>query len=92
MIDVTSAGASLKPVSLGIDWGYGVMAIGSIYGYLSTDIESYPLGTYNAKAGVITFPVNSLFIQDDDGPAICKKNPTYLYLSAEAYINSLTEE
>lgn len=92
VIDVTKAGAYLHPVSMGIDWGYGTMSTGSIYGNLSNNAATYPLGTYDEKAGVITFPLNSLYLNDDDGPAVVKKNPTYLYLSAEAYINSLTEE
>lgn len=93
VIDVTPAGASLAPVCLGIDEGssYGYMWIGSIYGNLSTNITAYPLGIYDEAAGVITFPLNSLFIQDNDGPSICNKNPTYLYLSADAYIASMDE-
>lgn len=91
IIDVTSEGAALSPVSMGINWNYGVMSTGSIYGNLSMNKAAYPLGTYDAEAEVITFPLNSLYIQDNDGVAICKSNPTYLYLSAEAYINSLEE-
>ena len=91
IIDVTSQGAYLYPVSLGINWGYGEMFTGSIYGNLSNNIGAYPLGIYDEEAGSITFPLNSLYLEDEDGPVPANKNPTYLYLSAEAYINSLIE-
>ena len=91
IIDVTSQGAYLHPVSMGINWGYGEMFTGSIYGNVSNNIGAYPLGIYDEEAGVITFPINSLYLEDEDGPVPANKNPTYLYLSAEAYINSIIE-
>ena len=64
-------------------------------GNLSTNINSYPLGVYNEKAGSITFPANSLYVSMadyQDGGAYPCTNPSYLYLSAEAYLNSLETE
>ena len=89
---MTKEGASLKPVQYGMDWGYGMFSGGSVYGNLSTNINSYPLGVYNEKAGSITFPANSLYVSMadyQDGGAYPCTNPSYLYLSAEAYLNSL---
>lgn len=95
VIDVTKEGASLKPVQYGMDWGYGMFSGGSVYGNLSTNINSYPLGIYNEKAGSITFPANSLYVSMadyQDGGAYPCTNLSYLYLSAEAYLNSLETE
>ena len=95
IIDVTKEGASLKPVQYGMDWGYGMFSGGSIYGNVSTNISSYPLGIYNEKAGSITFPANSLYVSMaayKDGAASPCGTPSYLYLSAEAYLNSLEAE
>lgn len=58
-------------------------------------MNSYPLGVYNEKAGSITFPANSLYVSMadyQDGGAYPCTNPSYLYLSAEAYLNSLETE
>lgn len=92
---MTKEGASLKPVQYGMDWGYGMFSGGSVYGNLSTNINSYPLGVYNEKAGSITFPANSLYVSMadyQDGGAYPCANPSYLYLSAEAYLSSLEAE
>lgn len=91
-IDVTSQGAALSPVDLGMDWGYGMFSIGSVYGNLSTNIATYPLGTYDEEAGCITFPANSLYIKMVDyseGAASPCANPSYLYLNGDAYLESL---
>lgn len=95
IIDVTKEGASLKPVQYGMDWGYGMFSGGSVYGNLSTNINSYPLGIYNEKAGSIIFPANSLYVSMadyKDGGAYPCSTPSYLYLNAEAYLNSLEAE
>lgn len=95
IIDVTKDGASLKPVEYGMDMGYGMFSGGTVYGNLSTNISAYPLGVYNEKAGSITFPASSLYVSmagyQDGGKYPCS-NPTYLYLSADAYLNSLEAE
>lgn len=95
IINVTSAGASLTPVSLGVDWGYGEFSIGQIYGYVSSSISNYPLGVYHESAGYIEFPANSLYISMADyqsgGKYPCT-NPTYVFLSAEAYTNYLASQ
>ena len=88
VITITKDGASIAPVSMGIDYGYGEMSMGSVYGYLSSNITSYPLGTYTetATGGNITFPANSLFLSDNDGPTPCSKGATVLYLSAADFM------
>lgn len=95
IIDVTKDGASLKPVEMGMAWSYGMFSCGSIYGYISQNIGSYPLGVYDEKAGSITFPENSLYISMagyKDGAASPCGTPSYLYLSADAYLASLNPE
>lgn len=77
-------GVSMQVARTGLDLGYGEMIIGSVYGNLSSDIKTYPLGTI--ANNVITFPVNSLFIQDNDGASPAGKNETKLYLSMDDYI------
>lgn len=93
VIDITSNGAALSPVDLGMAWSYGMFSCGSVYGNLSSNIASYPLGIYNEKAEKITFPANSLYISMKDykeGAAYPCSTPSYLYLSGEAYLASLT--
>ncbi len=99
VINVTEKGASLTPVAIGADWGYGPMTIGTVVGNLTssdgaviTDTNSYPLGVYNEKAGVITFPKNSFFINLPQQGIYLNSIPSYLYLSAEAYINAVSGE
>lgn len=93
IITVTKEGASIAPVSMGIDYGYGEMSMGSIYGNLSDNIGSYPLGTYKETktGGSIVFPINSLFINDNDGAVPCSKGATVLYLSAEDFMAASEE-
>lgn len=91
-IDITSQGAALSPVDLGMAWAYGMFSIGSVYGNLSTNIATYPLGVYNEKAKCITFPAKSLHIKMvdyKDGAASPCSNPSYLYLDGESYLASL---
>ena len=92
LIDITSNGAFLHATSMGINWGYGEMFTGSIYGNISNNLGAYPLGIYYEEDDYIMFPLNSLFLEDEDGPVPAKNNPTYLYLSAEAYINAVVGE
>ena len=93
VITITKSGASLAPVSLGIDYGYGEMSMGSVYGYLSEKIDKYPLGTYTQTetGGIIEFPANSLYISDNDGAVPCSKGPTILYLSAQDFMAASEE-
>ncbi len=93
ILDVTSDGVSMSPVETGMNQGYGMFTIGSIYGNLSNNIDSYPLGTYDEKAGYIEFPKNSLFVsmaEYNDGGGYPCPNPTYLFLSADAYTNYMS--
>ena len=83
----TIDGVSMQVAKTGLDLNYGEMIIGSVYGNLSNDIKTYPLGTITGD--VITFPLNSLFIQDNDGASPAGKNETKLYLSIDAYKASL---
>lgn len=91
LIDITSNGAFLHATSMGINWGYGEMFTGSVYGNVSNNLGAYPLGVYNEEDGYIYFPINSLFLEDEDGPVPAKKNPSFLFLSAEAFINAVSE-
>lgn len=92
LIDITSNGAFLHATTMGINWNYGEMFTGSIYGNISNNLGAYPLGIYYEEDDYIMFPLNSLFLEDEDGPVPAKNNPTYLYLSAEAYINAVVGE
>lgn len=91
VITVTSSGASLAPFETGMNWGYGMISIGSIYGYLSTNIESYPLGVYNESQGYIAFPANSLYISmteyNNGGRYPASAAGSYFFLNAEALVN-----
>ncbi|MDD4727293.1 MAG: hypothetical protein PHN55_00895 [Dysgonamonadaceae bacterium] len=68
---------------IGVDWGYGMISTGSVFGNLSEKKEDFPLGIL--KDSIITFPENSLFHGDNDGkyPAPL---PTIIYLSKNVYI------
>ncbi len=96
VITVTENGASLAPVLMGMNWGYGEFEVGQIYGYLSQNIGSYPLGTYTASktGGVITWPASSLYVSmseyNDGGQYPCNA-PTVFYLSKEDYAASMEE-
>lgn len=59
----------------------------SIYGNLSTDIASYPLGVFTAseKGGKIVFAASTLFLQDNEGASPCSAGASTLYLSADDY-------
>lgn len=83
IINVSGTDASLNPVNLGIDWGYGMQSIGTIYGNISSS-TAYPLGKYDAAAGMITFGANSLYFSDNDGPTPVA-NPSYFFLNAAAF-------
>lgn len=87
-ITITKNGAYVAPLSIGIDYGYGEMVMGSVYGNLSNNIASYPLGVYTQTktGGKIVFAPNSLFLQDNDGASACSKGASVLYLSADDYM------
>lgn len=78
---------TMIPHEIGIDWGYGMTSIGSIYGYLKDDKASFPLG--ELKDGVITFPANSLFISMAsllDAAKIPAGTQTVIYMTKDAYL------
>ncbi|MCH5311667.1 MAG: hypothetical protein J1E57_06905 [Prevotella sp.] len=91
VIDVTPAGATLQPVEMGMDWGYGAFSTGTVVGNLSsggqviTDTNTYPLGVYDEAAGIVTFPAKSLYVRMVDEGVYITSVPSYLYLSADAY-------
>ncbi|MDR0982174.1 MAG: hypothetical protein LBM07_02875 [Culturomica sp.] len=53
----------VEAAGTGIDWNYGEMFIGSVYGNLSSNITAYPLGTVSGK----TIDLGAMFVADDDG-------------------------
>lgn len=74
---------------IGVAWSYGMMSIGSVYGNLSQNIGTYPLGTL--EDGVITFPANSLYFSMANyksGAKYPSSTPTIIYLTKEAYIKA----
>lgn len=91
VIDVTPAGATLQPVEMGMDWGYGAFSTGTVVGNLTsggqviTDTNTYPLGVYDEAAGIVTFPAKSLYVRMVDEGVYITSVPSYLYLSADAY-------
>ncbi|WP_319480680.1 hypothetical protein [uncultured Draconibacterium sp.] len=83
----TSGDVFMSAHELGVSWSYGMFSIGSVYGNISENIGSYPLGTLSN--GVITFPANSLYISMadyEDGGEYPASTPTYIYLTKEAFI------
>src|SRR5690554_221461 len=88
-IEIYNNGEVFVPASdIGVDWGYGMISIGSVYGNTSTDDKgAYPWGTF--KDDVITFPGSSLYFSMaayQSGGKYPAGNPTTIYLSKEAYI------
>lgn len=87
--------ASLTPTNMGMDWGYGMFSTGSIYPSVSSNIASYPLGTYDKDAGTVSFPVNSLYVSManyNNGSKYPTTLPACLYLSDDAFINNQSKE
>lgn len=92
LIKVTEQGAFIQDTEMGMNWGYGSMSFGTIYGNLSENIDSYPLGTYSEAGQTITFPENSLYTnlpETESAGSYPNSMPSVLYLSAEAYQASL---
>lgn len=83
-INKKTEAATMEPHDIGLDWGYGMMSIGTILGNLSTNATAYPLGVISGDK--ITFPPSSLYIADDEGASVANKAPTLIYLTKEAYI------
>ena len=75
----------------GVEWStYGPIYMGSIFSNLTVGgapakKDEYPLGVF--KDGIITFPENSLYYQDNDGISV-HSNPTIIYLSKEIYLEA----
>lgn len=87
--------AFMEPQQMGFDWGYGYFLTGSVYGNISDDLSTYPLGEYDEENKVIFFPENSLFVSMsdlNDGAKYPCETPTYIYLSRDAYLDALQSE
>ncbi len=98
VITVTKDGASLAPVLLGMDWGYGEFSIGQIYGNIpSADVSRYPLGVFEASetGGVITWAAGSLYVSmasyNSGARYPCSAGSTYFFLSKEDYAAFMEE-
>ena len=80
VIDITSRGALWNTTDLGNDWnGYGMFTISPL-----------AYGTYDEGQGYIVFPAGSLGIEManyNPGEPAASANDTYLFLSADAFIN-----
>ncbi len=87
-IEIDNSGnVTMEPNDIGVDWSYGMISIGTIYGNVSQDISSYPLGTF--ADDVITFPSNSLYFSMagyQNGGKYPAGTPTIIYLTKEAFI------
>lgn len=84
VIDITSRGALWNTTDLGNDWGYGMFRVSPL-----------DYGIYDAGQGFVVFPAGSLGIEMSDynpGDPAASANDTYLFLSAEAFINAMGEE
>lgn len=83
IVDVDRHGvASMEEGLLGVDWGYGPFGTGSIYGNISSNINSYPLGTL--VGSTIMFPDNSLYIELPTN-GIYPAMATTIYLDSKKY-------
>lgn len=86
-IDKKTNEVFMEAHNIGVIWSYGMISIGSVYGNLSTDKDSYPLGELQDEK--ITFGASSLYISMADykeGAKAVASNPTYIYLTKDAYI------
>lgn len=86
-INTSTSDVFMDAHEIGLDWGYGMISIGSIYKNLSTNIGTYPLG--KLKDGIITFPANSLFFSEaeyNEGQAYPSTTPTKIYLTKDIFI------
>ena len=81
VIDITPKGAPWNTTEIGMNWGYGMITI-----------EPLDYGVYDAGQGYIAFPAGTLGIEMTDynpGDPAETANDTYLFLSAEAFLNSM---
>lgn len=76
---------------IGVEWAYGMHAIGSVYGNLTVGgapakKDEYPLGVL--KDSIITFPESSLYHQLPTQGIRIAADPTTIYLSKEVYLKA----
>jgi hypothetical protein len=91
VMTINEAGdVSVDPFNMGIDWGYGMFASGSIYGNISNDIEAYPLGTFDTETQTISFPDNSLYCSMAGylNGRRYEAKATKIYLTKQAYLDA----
>lgn len=75
--------ATLSPVNMGMDWGYGMLSTGS---------NGANYGTYNAEGGYVKFPASSLYCNMANyGTGVCG-NIAYLYLDFDAFLNNQPQD
>ena len=84
--ETSSMGMSMNPTA------YGLFTLGTVYGVMSTNINTYPLGHYNKDINAVVFPLNSLYIHlalyQGGRSWAASENPTHLYLSMDDYIKA----
>lgn len=81
--DIKKDNVFMASNQIGVDWSYGMITIGSVYGNLSSNIDNYPLGTIDGDK--ITFPGSSLFLNlPAIGTGVAGKSTT-IYLNRKAY-------
>jgi len=85
VIDITSKGALWNTTDLGNDWnGYGMFTVSPL-----------AYGVYDAGQGYIVFPAGSLGVEManyNPGDPEPTATDTYLFLSAEAFLNAMEGE
>lgn len=91
IIEINDKGEiTMDPHEIGVDWGYGMMSIGTIYGNLSNNKDSYPLGKKVGNSFV--FPKSSLYFSmanyNDGGKYVSGKTETIFYFSKKDYIEA----
>ncbi len=89
-IIVASDGVTLVPTEVGMNWGYGMFTIGTIYGYMSTNLAKYPLGVYHQDKGYVEFPANSLYVTMADYGTGVAANPSYVFMNQDAFVKFAT--
>ena len=69
--------AFIPEQDMGMNWGYGMFKIASLYGNVTSNLEKYPLGTFDKENGIFDLGSLGLFI-DGYGWQPCTKTMLYL--------------
>lgn len=92
VITVTKDGASLDPVNLGMDYGYGEFSAGQVPGSKNL------LGVFKKSetGGIITWEENSLYVSmsgyNDGKEYPCDKGPSYFFLSKDDLLDYIADQ